>query len=62
MVADLRARVAEAEAKVEEFRTQSGLLVGTNNVTITTQQLGELNNRTVAVAHGAGRRAGQGAS
>lgn len=38
----LRRRVAEAEAKVEEFRSRNGLLVGTNNVTIGAQQLGDL--------------------
>lgn len=45
VVADLRARVAEAEAKVEAFRIKSGLLAGTNNVTIATQQLGDLTNQ-----------------
>ncbi|MFN3672822.1 MAG: GumC family protein [Bosea sp. (in: a-proteobacteria)] len=38
----LRRRVAEAEAKVEEFRSRNGLLVGANNTTITSQQLGDL--------------------
>lgn len=45
LVADLRTRVAEAEARVEEFRMKSGLLAGTNNVTIATQQLGDLTNQ-----------------
>lgn len=45
LVADLRARVAQAEARVEEFRAKSGLLVGTNNMTIATQQLGDLTNQ-----------------
>jgi uncharacterized protein involved in exopolysaccharide biosynthesis len=45
LVADLRARLAEAEAKVEDFRVRSGLLAGTNNVTIATQQLGDLTNQ-----------------
>lgn len=43
LVADLHTRVAEAEARVEEFRAQTGLLIGSNNVVISTQQLGELN-------------------
>ncbi len=42
-IKDLSTRVAEAEAKVEEFRSKSNLFLGTNNATITTQQLGELN-------------------
>jgi uncharacterized protein involved in exopolysaccharide biosynthesis len=39
----LRSRVSEAEAKVEAFRSRSGLLVGGTNVTITAQQLSDLN-------------------
>ena len=39
----LRARVAEAEAKVEQQRSKSGLFMGSNNVPISTQQLGEFN-------------------
>lgn len=39
----LRKQVAEAEARVEEFRAKSGLFLGTNNTSISTQQLGELN-------------------
>ncbi len=38
----LRKRVAEAEAKVEEFRSRHGLLVGPNNATISAQQLADL--------------------
>src|SRR4051794_5924162 len=38
----LRGRVAQAEAKVEEYRARSGLLLGSNNNTITSQQLSEL--------------------
>lgn len=41
----LRERVTTAEAKVEEFRARSGLLVGTNNATITSQQLAELSTQ-----------------
>ena len=45
LVADLKTRVAEAEARVEDFRSRSGLLIGSNNAVIPTQQLGELNNQ-----------------
>ena len=42
-IESLRKRVAEAEARVEAFRAKSNLLVGTNNTTLSAQQLGELN-------------------
>jgi polysaccharide biosynthesis transport protein len=45
----LRARVAEAEAKVEDFRSKSNLFVGTNNTTLSSQQLAEVNSQ-IAVA------------
>ncbi|HEY8067110.1 MAG TPA: exopolysaccharide transport family protein [Methylosinus sp.] len=45
LVTDLRERLARAEAKVEAFRSRSGLFVGTNNMTIATQQLGDLTNQ-----------------
>ncbi len=41
----LRKKVADAEARVEEFRSKSGLFVGTNNTTLSNQQLGELNSQ-----------------
>lgn len=41
----LRLKVAEAEAKVEEFRSRSGLLIGTNNTTISSQQLADLSGQ-----------------
>jgi len=44
----LRAKVAEAEAKIEQQRSKSGLFIGANGVTITTQQLGELNTQLAA--------------
>lgn len=44
----LRRRVAEAEAKVEDFRSRNGLLVGSNNTTITSQQLGDLSTQLSA--------------
>jgi uncharacterized protein involved in exopolysaccharide biosynthesis/Mrp family chromosome partitioning ATPase len=41
----LMRKVVEAEGKVEAFRASRGLFIGSNNVTITTQQLGELNSQ-----------------
>jgi succinoglycan biosynthesis transport protein ExoP len=41
----LRKRVAEAEGKVEDFRSKSNLFVGTNNTSLANQQLGELNSQ-----------------
>ncbi len=43
IVEGLKTQVAAAEAKAEDFRAEAGLLVGTNNTTITAQQLGEVN-------------------
>ncbi|WP_201281628.1 GumC family protein [Methylosinus sp. Ce-a6] len=45
LLADLRERLAKAEAKVEAFRSRSGLFSGANNVSIATQQLGDLSNQ-----------------
>ncbi len=39
----LRGRVAEAEAKVEAFRTRNGLFIGGTNASISAQQLSDLN-------------------
>jgi len=47
----LRGKVADAEAKAEEFRSYTNLLVGTNNTTLNNQQLGEINSQ-VAAARG----------
>jgi uncharacterized protein involved in exopolysaccharide biosynthesis/Mrp family chromosome partitioning ATPase len=41
----LRPRVAEADAKVEAFRGKANLFVGTNNTTLSSQQLGEFNSQ-----------------
>lgn len=41
----LRNKVAEAESRVEEFRSKSSLFVGTNNTTLSNQQMGELNTQ-----------------
>lgn len=44
----LRHKVADAEAKAEEFRSKTSLFVGTNNTTLSNQQLGEFNSRLAA--------------
>ena len=44
-IESLRKKVADAEARVEEFRSKSNLFVGTNNTTLSNQQLGELNTQ-----------------
>jgi Mrp family chromosome partitioning ATPase len=41
----LRKKVSDAEAKVEDFRSKSNLFVGTNNTTLSNQQMGELNTQ-----------------
>ncbi len=45
LIADLKTRASEAEAKVQQYRAQTGLLVGTNNTTITAQQLADVNTQ-----------------
>jgi uncharacterized protein involved in exopolysaccharide biosynthesis/Mrp family chromosome partitioning ATPase len=42
---NLRGKVSEAEARVEDFRSKSNLFVGTNNTTLSNQQMGELNTQ-----------------
>lgn len=44
----LRKQVTEAESKVEEYRARAGLLVGSNNTTLTSQQLAELSAQLAA--------------
>jgi uncharacterized protein involved in exopolysaccharide biosynthesis len=44
-IESLRRKVAEAEARAEDFRAQGNLLVGTNNTTLSNQQLGEFNTQ-----------------
>ena len=39
----LRTRVAEAEAKVEQYRSRSNLFIGNNNTSLSNQQLGDYN-------------------
>ena len=45
LVSDLRARSAEADAKADAYRSSNGLLVGTNNNTITSQQLADISTQ-----------------
>jgi polysaccharide biosynthesis transport protein len=42
---NLRKKVAEAESRVEDFRSKSSLFAGTNNTTLSNQQMGELNTQ-----------------
>jgi succinoglycan biosynthesis transport protein ExoP len=44
----LRHKLADAEAKVEEFRSKSNLFVGANGTSLSNQQLGELNSQLAA--------------
>jgi uncharacterized protein involved in exopolysaccharide biosynthesis/Mrp family chromosome partitioning ATPase len=48
-IESLRKKVADAEAKVEEFRAKTNQLVGPNNTTLSSQTLGET-NRDLAAA------------
>jgi uncharacterized protein involved in exopolysaccharide biosynthesis/Mrp family chromosome partitioning ATPase len=41
----LRGKVADAESRAEDFRSKSSLFVGTNNTTLSNQQMGELNTQ-----------------
>jgi succinoglycan biosynthesis transport protein ExoP len=45
---NLRAKVADAEAKVEEYRSKTNLFVGTNNTTLSNQHLGDFNAQYAA--------------
>ncbi len=45
LIASLRIKAADAEAKAQAFRTQSGLVLGTNNNTITSQQLADMSTQ-----------------
>jgi len=47
----MRTKVAEAEAKVEEYRAQTNLFVGSNNTSLPNQQLTEINSQ-IAAARG----------
>ena len=41
----LRKKVADAESRADDFRSKSSLFVGTNNTTLSNQQMGELNTQ-----------------
>lgn len=42
---NLRKKVADAESRAEEFRSKSSLFIGTNNTSLSNQQLGEINTQ-----------------
>jgi uncharacterized protein involved in exopolysaccharide biosynthesis len=44
-IESLRKKVADAESRVEDFRSKSSLFVGTNNTTLSNQQMGEINTQ-----------------
>ena len=48
-IATLRQKVSEAESNVEHYRTQSNLYGGTNNTSLPTQQLTEINSQIATV-------------
>ena len=52
LVADLRVRSAEADAKAQAFRSQSGLLLGTNNSTLSSQQLTDMTTQLAQARSG----------
>lgn len=44
-IENLRKKVSEAESRVEDFRSKSSLFIGTNNTTLSNQQMGEVNTQ-----------------
>jgi uncharacterized protein involved in exopolysaccharide biosynthesis len=44
-IENLRKKVADAESRADDFRSKSSLFVGTNNTTLSNQQMGELNTQ-----------------
>jgi len=44
-IENLRKKVNEAESRAEDFRSKSSLFVGTNNTTLSNQQMGEINTQ-----------------
>ena len=47
----MRSKVADAEAKVEQYRSKTNLFVGSNNTSLPSQQLTEINSQ-ISVARG----------
>jgi len=47
-IESMRQNVEQAEARVESFRAKSNLLIGTNNTTLSAQQLGDVNGELAA--------------
>ena len=45
LIAGLRIKAADAEAQAQAFRTQAGLVLGTNNTTISSQQLADMSTQ-----------------
>jgi succinoglycan biosynthesis transport protein ExoP len=41
----LRKKVADAESRVEDFRSKASLFIGTNNTSLSNQQMGEINTQ-----------------
>jgi uncharacterized protein involved in exopolysaccharide biosynthesis/Mrp family chromosome partitioning ATPase len=50
-IANMRTKVADAEAKIEEYRVKANLYAGTNNSSLSSQQLTEINSQ-IAAARG----------
>ncbi len=46
-IKELRKKVQDSEAKVEAFRSKTGLFSGQNNITLDAQQLSELNSQLI---------------
>src|SRR3979490_89963 len=44
-IEELRKKVADAESRVEDFRSKSSLFMGTNNTSLSNQQMGEINTQ-----------------
>ncbi|MBR1229802.1 MULTISPECIES: exopolysaccharide transport family protein [unclassified Bradyrhizobium] len=44
-IEDLRKKVSEAESRAEDFRSKSSLFIGTNNTSLSNQQMGEINTQ-----------------
>lgn len=42
---NLRKKVADAESRAEDFRSRSSLFIGTNNTSLSNQQMGEINTQ-----------------